>query len=203
MKRIEANIINSYGSDGFIIKPNIDGHISSILIKKICHAAEITMAELVRRRNELHPTAQTTPQNLSNKLYRDTLKLSEFIELVNCAGFNLVFEEIQKDNTLRDLQGNPLKSQAETISDSQPHRKDEPPIIRAQKTFDELLEEDFTEVSTINFDAAIVAGKNCNEAAEWIKKQLSNDISQSQELLIYARATKKYGVKIRPIGENT
>lgn len=201
MKRIEANIINPYGSDGFIIKPNIDGHISSILIKKICHAAEITMAELVRRRNELHPTAQTTPQNLSNKLYRDTLKLSEFIELVNCAGYNVVFEEIEKDKTLRDLQGNPL-SQAETISDSQPHRKDEPPIIRVQKTFDELLEEDFTEVSTINFDSAIIAGKNCGEAATWIEEQLSADISQSKELLIYARATKKYGVKIRPISEN-
>ena len=199
MKRIEANVINPYGSDGFIIKPNIDGHISSILIKKICHAAEITMAELVRRRNELHPTSQTTPQNLSNKLYRDTLKLSEFIELVNCAGFNLVFEEIQKDNTLRDLQGNPLKSQAETISDSKPRRKDEPQIVRVKKSFDELLEEDFTEVSTINFDSAIVAGEKCNEAAQWIEEQLSTDISQSKELLLYARASKMYGVKIRPV----
>lgn len=196
MKRIEANIINPYGSDGFIFQQNIDGHISSILIKKICHAAEITMAELVRRRNELHPTAQTTPQNLSNKLYRDTLKLSEFIELVNCAGYNVVFEEIEKDKTLRDLHGNPLQSQAETINDAQP------PIVRTQKSFDELIGEDFTEVSTINFDSAIIAGKNCGEAATWIEEQLSADISQSKELLIYARATKKYGVKIRPISEN-
>ena len=185
-----------------VINNNDFSNPSYTLVKKLCHAAEISMAELVNRRNALHLTAQTTPQNLSGKLKRDSLKLSEFIELVNCAGYNVVFEEIEKDKTLRDLQGNPLKSQAETISDSQPHRKDEPPIIRAQKTFNELLEEDFTEVSTINFDAAIVAGKNCNEAAEWIKEQLSNDISQSQELLIYARATKKYGVKIRPIGEN-
>lgn len=203
MKRIEANIINPYGSDGFIIKPNIDGHISSILIKKICHAAEITMAELVRRRNELHPTAQTTPQNLSNKLYRDTLKLSEFIELVNCAGFKIIFEEITQDKTLVDFQGNPIKPELEKISDSKPRRRDEPRIAPVQKSFDELVEEDFTEVSTINFDSAIVAGKQCNEAAQWIEEQLSSDISQSKELLVYARATKKYGVKIRPVGKNT
>ena len=189
MKRFEIN-------NNDLVNP------SYTLIKKLCYAAEISMAELINRRNSLHPTAQTTPQNLSGKLKRDSLKLSEFIELVNCAGFKIIFEEISQDKTLVDFKGQPIKPEFEKISESKSRRRDEPRIVFVQKSFDELLEEDFTEVSTINFDAAIVAGKNCNEAAEWIKEQLSNDISQSQELLIYARATKKYGVKIRPIGEN-
>ncbi len=186
----------------FEINNNDLSNPSYTLIKKLCYAAEISMAELVNRRNALHPTAQTTPQNLSGKLKRDSLKLSEFLELVNCAGFKIIFEEISQDKTLVDFKGQPIKPEFEKISESKSLRRDEPRIVFVQKSFDELLQEDFTEVPTINFDAAIVAGKNCNEAAEWIKEQLLNDISQSQELLIYARATKKYGVKIRPIGEN-
>lgn len=186
MKRFEIN-------NNDLVNP------SYTLIKKLCYAAEISMAELVNRRNALHPTAPTTPQNLSGKLKRDSLKLSEFIELTNCAGFKIIFEEITQDKTLVDFQGNPIKPQMEKISDSKPHRRDEARIVPVQKSFDELLEEDFTELTSINFESALVAGKQCNEAAAWIEEQLSTDISQSKELLLYARASKMYGVKIRPV----
>lgn len=198
MKRIEANIINPSGSDSFIFKPNTDSHISSILIKKICHAAEISMAELVRRRNALHPDDKTTPQNLSNKLSRDSLKLAEFIELVNIAGFTMVFEEVEKNTQLVDLQGKPLRSKPD-----EPETAKEP-IAEKSKTFTDLLMDGYCEIKAINFKSAIVAGARCEEAAKWIEANLKEfDYDETQEIMLYLAAARQFKVKIKPISADS
>ena len=71
---------------------------SKAAIKYLCGLSGVSMAELVRRRNELHPTDKTTQQNLSNKLSRDSLRFTEFIELANCVGYNISFEPNNADN---------------------------------------------------------------------------------------------------------
>lgn len=207
MKRIEANIVNPYGSEGFKFQPNTSGNVSSILIKKLCHSAEISMAELVRRRNELHPNDKTTPQNLSNKLSRDSLKLAEFIELANCAGFNVVFEEIEKDNRLLDLQGNPLSAETteiemDVVNESMPRSKEITPIRQTTKSFDELLAEGYCESKTVNLGLVIIAGAKCKEAAQWIAEHLANDMDDLQERMLFARANRRFNVKWKHIEKN-
>lgn len=195
MKRIEADVINPPGSEGFTFKHTTENHISSILIKKICAAANITMAELVRRRNELHPTDKTTPQNLSNKLSRDSLKLAEFIELVNCAGFNMVFEEKEDNKGLVDLQGNPLKAETKSNVDSESPKP---------KSFTDLAMDGFCEVKSINFKSAIVAGARCEDAAKWIEDNLKEfNYDETQEIMLYLAAARQFKVKVKPISADS
>lgn len=191
MKRIEVNI-DEYTTGA------TQPRISYNLIKKLCHSAEISMAELVKRRNELHPNDKTTPQNLSNKLSRDSLKLSEFIELANCAGFKMIFEEIEKDNRLLDLQGNPLTSESHKEPEEKATIEQE-----KQKTFTELLTDGFCEVQSQNFESAIVAGTKCEKAARWIEANLKEfDYDETQEVMLYIAAARQFKVKVKPISSN-
>lgn len=168
-------------------------------MKQVCYSAEISLAELVRRRNALHPDDKTTPQNLSNKLSRDSLKLAEFMELVNCAGFNMVFEEKEEDNKgLVDLQGKPLRSKPD-----EPETTKEP-IAEKSKTFTDLLMDGYCEVKAINFKSAIVAGARCEEAAKWIEANLKEfDYDETQEIMLYLAAARQFKVKVKPISADS
>lgn len=77
---------------GWVDMDNLSKYDCRDLIKYLCGYAGITMAELVRRRNELYPNNQTTPQNLSNKLYRGSLRVTEFLEFSEIVGIKIVFE---------------------------------------------------------------------------------------------------------------
>lgn len=168
-------------------------------MKQVCYSAEISLAELVRRRNALHPDDKTTPQNLSNKLSRDSLKLAEFMELVNCAGFNMVFEEKEEDNKgLVDLQGKPLRSKPD-----EPETAKEP-IAEKSKTFTDLLIDGYCEVKAINFKSAIVAGARCEEAAKWIEDNLKEfNYDETQEIMLYLAAARQFKVKVKPISADS
>ena len=83
---------------------NLSKYNCKDLIKYLCGYAGITMAELVRRRNELYPDHQTTPQNLSNKLYRGSLKLTEFFEYSEIAGIKIIFEGKQVQDFCKNEQ---------------------------------------------------------------------------------------------------
>lgn len=167
-------------------------------MKQVCYSAEISLAELVRRRNALHPDDKTTPQNLSNKLSRDSLKLAEFIELVNIAGFTMVFEEVEKNTQLVDLQGKPLRSNPD-----EPETAKEP-IAEKSKTFTDLLIDGYCEVKAINFKSAIVAGAKCEEAAKWIEANLKEfDYDETQEIMLYLAAARQFKVKVKPISADS
>ncbi len=162
--------------------------ISYDIMKQVCYSAGISLAELVRRRNALHPDDKTTPQNLSNKLSRDSLKLSEFLELVDCAGFRLVFEEVEPAEGLVDLQGNPLTPKSTETN------------LDKSKTFSELLMDGYCEVKSTNFKSAIVAGAKCEEAAKWIEENINNfDYDETQEIMLYIAAARQFKVKVKPI----
>ena len=161
-------------------------------MKQVCYSAGISLAELVRRRNALHPDDKTTPQNLSNKLSRDSLKLSEFLELVDCAGFRLVFEEVEPAEGLVDLQGNPLTPKSTETN------------LDKSKTFSELLMDGYCEVKSTNFKSAIVAGAKCEEAAKWIEANLKEfDYDETQEIMLYLAAARQFKVKVKPISADS
>lgn len=49
----------------------------------------ITLTDLVEEYNRIHPDAQTTRQNLTNKLARQTLQYKELIELADVLGYDV------------------------------------------------------------------------------------------------------------------
>lgn len=177
-------------------------HTSYDIVKQICFSQQITLAELVRRRNLRHPDEKTTPQNLSNKLSRDSLKLSEFFELVDCAGYhNISFVDYENDNQLLDLQGNPLISKKNNSEDKE--SKKETSEQEKPKTFSDYLTEGFCEVRSQNFESAIVAGAKCEEAARWIEDNLNEyDYDETQEVVLYLAAAREYKIRVKPISNS-
>lgn len=73
--------------------------LSYYLLKKLIKDAGYNIQTVVQKLNQQRPNHQTTPQNLSNKLSRDTLKLSEFVHLVELCGYTISFDG---DNTADD-----------------------------------------------------------------------------------------------------
>ena len=185
-----------------ILRSSKPKHISYDIMKQICYSSNITLAELVRRRNLRHPDDKTTPQNLSNKLSRDSLKLSEFFELVDCAGFQqILFQDYENDNQLLDLQGNPLTSKS-------PEEPKEPikktGAQEKSKTFTEYLTEGFCEIQSQNFESAIVAGAKCDEAAKWIEDNLKEfSYDETQEVMLYLAAARDFQVRVKPISSDS
>ena len=173
------------------------------IIKALCHAKQISMAELVRRRNTLHPDEPTTPQNLSNKLSRDTLKVTEFLELLNIMGYDRVIcVESPTNKGLVDYAGNPLKRETQPTNDSPVEPQKRLIESQVQKSYAELIAEGYCEVKTINFQSAIVAGKLCEDAAAWIESNLFDGMDETQEVVLYLAASRQFQVKVKPVSSD-
>ena len=62
-------------------------------IKSYISRSGWTLTDIVKEMNERHPDDQTTPQNISNKLTRGTLKYSEAKEIADIIGYEIVWKE--------------------------------------------------------------------------------------------------------------
>lgn len=62
-------------------------------IKSYIAASGWSLVDIVAKMNESRPDDEkTTPQNISNKLTRGTIKYSEVKEIAEIIGFNIVWE---------------------------------------------------------------------------------------------------------------
>ena len=63
-------------------------------IKSYIAASGWTLVDIVAKMNESHSESeQTTPQNITNKLTRGTIKYSEVKEIAEIIGFKVVWEK--------------------------------------------------------------------------------------------------------------
>jgi hypothetical protein len=66
-------------------------------IKSYIAASGWSLVDIVAKMNESRPEDEkTTPQNISNKLTRGTIKYSEVKEIAEIIGFNIVWEHNDK-----------------------------------------------------------------------------------------------------------
>lgn len=66
-------------------------------IKSYIAASGYTLVEIVNKMNESRAEDEkTTPQNISNKLTRGTIKYSEVKEIADIIGFKITWEQIEK-----------------------------------------------------------------------------------------------------------
>lgn len=152
--------------------------LSYFLLKRLVKDAGLNLSKIVKIMNEQNPEHKTTPQNLSNKLSRDTLKVSEFIKLIEICGYTISFDriagELPKDG----------KKQKET------------------KTYAELLTEGYADCDSLNFENIIIAGARAIEAAEWIKDNQLEGMDETQEIILLIAANRQFGVNCKPISSN-
>lgn len=66
-------------------------------IKSYIAASGWTLVDIVEKMNESRlEEEKTTPQNISNKLTRGTIKYSEVKEIAEIIGFKITWEQIEK-----------------------------------------------------------------------------------------------------------
>ena len=66
------------------------------MIKKLLSDCDITLKEVVTEMNKRHPEDPTTPQNITNKLARQTIKFKEVMEIADIVGYEVKFVKAQK-----------------------------------------------------------------------------------------------------------
>lgn len=67
-------------------------------IKTVIAAEQTTLKDIVNIMNEKHPDDKTTPQNITNKLARKTIRFDEVSEIMDILDYDIIFRS-RKDNT--------------------------------------------------------------------------------------------------------
>ena len=163
---------------------NKEDSIAYFLVKRLIKDAKLNITKVVRMMNEAHPEHQTTMQNLCNKLGRDTLKVSEFLEIINMCGYDIFFE--QRDADKRNVPYTEPQKTSYTLSFDD---------------FSTLVTEDFTDCKSINFRSIIIAGARAKEAAQWVTSQLTDDMDIQEEVIMLLNANREFNVVCKPIAK--
>ena len=83
MIKINNSVFEYEGNDTF----------SYMLFKWLIKEAGLNLKTAVEKFNAAYPDEQTTPQNISNKLTRDSMKLNEFVKFAEVFGFTIYFDD--------------------------------------------------------------------------------------------------------------
>ena len=60
-------------------------------IKTVIAAEQTTLKDVVNIMNEKHPDDTTTPQNVTNKLARKTIRFDEVSEMMDIMNYDIIF----------------------------------------------------------------------------------------------------------------
>ena len=167
MIKINNSVFEYEGNDTF----------SYMLFKWLIKEAGLNLKTAVEKFNAAYPDEQTTPQNISNKLTRDSMKLNEFMKFAEVFGFTIYFDDGK-------------------IPANQPEQKKD---LKPNQNYYELLIAGFTSCKSINCKAVIIAGANAQAAAEWIESNLTDGMSEPEELLLLVSAKQEFNVDCKPV----
>lgn len=74
------------------------GNLARAIIKMMLHKKHLSLTKMVSELNKQYPNEATTVQNISNKLSRDTIRLTEFVEMARVCGFEICLRELTTQN---------------------------------------------------------------------------------------------------------
>ncbi len=179
-------MIRINGKEFEIYKANEESDDTSIvyhLVKRLVKDAGLNLAKVTKTMNEKQPDHATTPQNLSNKLGRDTLKVAEFLQLIHICGYNISFDN--PDAAVAPSYNEPQKTSYTLSFDD----------------FSTLVTEDFTDCQSINFKNIVIAGARAKEAAQWVTSQLTDNMDIQEEVMMLLNANREFNVVCKPIAK--
>jgi len=153
-----------------------NNRVTYTLMKILIQNADLDLSKATRKFNKLYPDDATTSQNLSNKLYRDSLRVTEFFKLLNALGYVVSFDFAEKE-TFKPV-----------LSES----KDETKLSA-------LLKEGFTDCKSKNYTGIVITGAKAQEAAEFIESNLTDGMTETQELYLLISANHRFGVDCKPV----
>lgn len=153
-----------------------DINLSRTFVERMINETGISIAQAVRTMNADHPLHQTSPQNISNKMKRDTLYFSDMLYLAEAFGYSINFElnDVKTSNAVEEKYAAP---------------------------FEELLLHGFDSCPGINFANIVVAGEKAEEAVYWIRERQQADMTPAQEALLLSIAKRNFDVDCKFIVE--
>lgn len=145
-------------------------HLVTTLVKE----SGFSMKGLNERLNQENNT-DNSPQNLSNKLTKNSLRIRDFLQIIDILGYD--FDFVFK-------------------------LRDEKKI--AEKTFADYASEGLTECKSINWGRTIVAGRDAEIAAQFIEENLEEFPTQDEtnEIILLLAASRHFKVKCKPISND-
>lgn len=148
-----------------------------------------TLVHVVEMLNAKNPTKQTSAQNLTNKLMRNTIKFSEIMEIVDVLGFEIYFRK--KD----DSDGYALpKAELKEIDENQMQLT---AIVNRVNV-------PFVVCSGSYYKSILIVGDRCNEAAESLNLRATKENEEDEkkrmlaEILLCAYLENAFDVVIYP-----
>ena len=168
-------------SNKYISLPEVQNgeSLTRALIKMMAKQRKTTLTKIVQTFNQLHPDRQTTTQNTSNKLARNTIQFMEMVELAEACGY--VF-------CLMDA----------TEAAKAPVKKFQPGDPLPDTAFLQKFTEGSAICKSINHSNILIAGRNAAAAKEWIEATLSEGMTQAVEYTVIAMANSKFDVIAKP-----
>ena len=175
-------------------------NVVKILVKKMLASAKLPLTKAVSIMNELYPDNATTPQNINNKLTAESVKFIEVVRLAEICGYQVIFRPVGAP----EAEATPAKSAPHRIPKEKDPEEDKPVKAEPEKkiakdSFASLAAQGYASCRSINFNALVIAGKNAEQAAAWIEKNLVDGMTDVQEIVLYLAANRDFHVIAKPI----
>lgn len=103
-------------------------NVTKRIIKEFLNDAGLTMKQMIDTLNEVNPEAQTTVQNFSNKLTKETLRLKEVLQILDACGYELTIHKSGEPMQINSAADTNDEYLAELVSQQKPiyvHCKDD------------------------------------------------------------------------------
>lgn len=170
--KIEGEIID-FPDDIYNTNKSISYYLLKLLLKK-CGS---NLKKVVNILNDKNPEHKSSPQNLSNKLSNDTLRVKEFLQIIDNLGYSISFY-INVD----------VKEQ-ETDSKN----------CNFDDSVSDLILKGYSSCNSVNFKQIVIVGENAIIASIELDKKIKNNMSILDETMAMIDVNNTFNVKCIPM----
>ena len=158
--------------------------------KALVKDAGLNLTTAVGKFNKVYPDLKTTPQNVSNKLTRDSIRFTEFVKFADVLGYEINLVSAKNHAHEDDSTVVPVVSEKRTSADNSIRDAYRPIKATQDKQQKDILKSEFSKalvsgcvsIPSVHFGDIMVAGKQAQEGADWLKTIINPEITEAQEM---------------------
>lgn len=197
----------------FLFEYDYNDSFAYRLFKALSKGAGLDLKRAVDKFNQTFPEIKTTPQNVSNKLTRDSIKLTEFCRFAESFGYEIVFRRIGDTAHEDDSAVAPVVTEKRTSADNaitEPYSRPRRAKIDADKAgrekmnelvFAQAVNEGCVSVTSNNFGEVIFAGKRAEEVADFysdsVAKYEADELTEAGEVLLLLHLRNQFNIHFK------
>lgn len=181
--------------------------------KALVKDAGLNLTSAVGKFNKVYPGLKTTPQNVSNKLTRDSIRFTEFVKFADVLGYEINLVSAKNHAHEDDSTVVPVVSEKRTSADNaitEPYSRPRRAKIDADKAgrekmnelvFAQAVNEGCVSVTSNNFGEVIFAGKRAEEVADFysdsVAKYEADELTEAGEVLLLLHLRNQFNIHFK------